>query len=701
MNLIEYKQLLLEEFAVSSEVNLSPQSSEFIDFAINMLNDTEEVFDLEVSYLQMKDQFNRKILIDGYAYEEADKSFSLFISKFNGEEEITTITKTEIETYLKNMQNFIESALSRFIQKNTESSSEGNQIAERLYRLFHDQRIAKFKLYIITNCVLSDRVKTINYNDIYDKKVEANVWDLNRFYESDQNNRIKEQIYIDFTKYHSGKGIPAIKAFDGGENEYTAYLAVISGELLASLYDEYGSRLLEGNVRSFLSASGKVNKGIKETILKSPKYFFTYNNGIATTASSIETVKTDEGLEIIGVNDLQIINGGQTTASLLNTKINHKNETRLDEIFVPMKLTVIKSDNFSQMVENISRTANSQNKVSDADFFSNSSFHIRIEQLSKEHLAPAVNGNQYQTVWFYERARGSYKQEQMKLSKANREKFMLKHPKKQLITKTDLAKYMNSFYQMPHSVSRGAQKNMKNFADKIEKVINGNDANINEYFYKSVISNAIIFKDLENEIKKSEWFPSGSGYRANIITYTISKLYYLIEKQYPNKGLNFELIWSKQKVYPELKRVLSDLAKITFDYITSDKRLIMNISEWCKKEDCWKGYQSVQYILPNYFSTTLMDLVQIKEKQNKAKKNQRFVDTINAEIDVVNLGSLYWEKLMIRAKDMKICNIIEEADLRIAINMEKTGKTPNSIQAKRLMQFRSKCSSEGIDIENL
>ena len=118
---------------------------------------------------------------------------------------------------------------------------------------------------------------------------------------------------------------------------------------------------------------------------------------------------------------------------------------------------------------------------------------------------------------------------------------------------------------------------------KIDKVINGNDENINEYFYKSIISNAIIFKDLESEIKKSEWFPSGSGYRANIITYTIAKLYYLIEKQYPNKGINFELIWLKQKVYPELKRVLMDLAKMTFNYITSDKRLVMNISEWCKR----------------------------------------------------------------------------------------------------------------------
>ena len=228
--------------------------------------------------------------------------------------------------------------------------------------------------------------------------------------------------------------------------------------MLASIYDEFGSRLLEGNVRSFLSASGKVNKGIKETILKTPKYFFTYNNGIATTASEIKTEMTENGLEIVAIKDLQIINGGQTTASLLNTKINYEKDTHLEDIFVAMKLTVITSDDSAKMIENISRCANSQNKVSDADFFSNSPFHVRFEQLCKQYPAPAINGNQYQTHWFYERARGSYKQEQMKLTKAQRDKFALLNPKNQVITKTDLAKFMNSYYQLPQEVSKGAQR---------------------------------------------------------------------------------------------------------------------------------------------------------------------------------------------------------------------------------------------------
>lgn len=700
MNVQEYKQLLLDDFTASAEANQTSPSQEFIYFAVDMFNDTEEVYDMIPCYFQGVGQNGRKILIDGYAYEESDKSYTFFVSKFDMSDDLVTITQTEIDGYVKAMSAFVENSLNRYIQKNTDISCEGNQVADTLWRRYNAGAVSKFKFYILTNSILSERVKTIKDKNLLEKTVEINVWDIQRFYNTDVNNRQKEPIYIDICKYCNGKGIPAIKAFDDGE-EYTSYLAVIPGELLATIYDEFGSRLLEGNVRSFLSASGKVNKGIKETILKTPKYFFTYNNGIATTASDIETRLTDNGLEIISIKDLQIINGGQTTASLLNTKINYKNETHLEDICVAMKLTVIKSNDFSKMVENISRCANSQNKVSDADFFSNSAFHVRFEQLCKQNPAPAVNGNQYQTHWFYERARGSYKQEQMKLTKAQRDKFGLLNPKTQLITKTDLAKFMNSYYQLPHQVSKGAQKNMKAFAEKVLKIEESSMDNINEYFFKQAIALAIIFRTLESDISKSEWFPEGSGYRANIVTYTIAKLFYSLEKQCKKSQLDFNLIWNKQRVYPELKRVLNEIAKLTFDYINRPDRMLMNISEWCKKDDCWKGFQEVPYTLPEYFVSTLLSAGEAKDIQREAKKDQRLTNQINAENKVVELTAAYWERLMNKAKEFGICNVIEEGDLRIAIRMEKTGRPPNSVQAKRLLQFREKCSKEGIDIENI
>ena len=704
MKLEDYKEILDDDFKASADANGTSPSQEFINFAVNIFNDAEEVMDMNQCYFEMTNTNNRrKMMIDGYAYDEADRSYTFFIAKYDNSSTINTIIKTEIDSYIKYMEAFIQGALSGFIQANSDVSSEGNQIADTLDRRFKNQNVSKFKFYIITNCILSDRVINIKEFSIYDMKVDVQVWDLQKFFNCDNNYRQKEPIFIDVCKHNDGKGLPAIEAFNDEDADYIAYLAVIPGTLLAEIYDEYGSRLLEGNVRSFLSASGKVNKGIKETILKSPKYFFTYNNGIATTASEITTNLTKNGLEITSIKDLQIINGGQTTASLLNTKINYKNETHLEEIFVPMKLTVIKpgAEDSSKLIENISRCANSQNKVSDADFFSNNPFHIQFEKLCRENPAPYVNGNQYSTYWFYERARGSYKQEQMKLTRAERKKFELLHPRSQLISKTDLAKYLNSYYQLPQSVSKGSQKNMKEFAVIITKLEDLSKDNINVYFFKTAISLAIMFKTLEKEISKSYWFPQGSGYRANIVTYTIAKLFYCLSKQAPNSSLNFNLIWEKQRLYPELLKVLLDLAEKTYKFINRSDRVLMNISEWCKKDECWKKYQNEEYKLPEYFLLTLSSKIDEKNEKTNAYKDQKLTSQVNDEIFVVNLGSEYWNRLMQKAKSMRLCTLIDESDLNIAIKMDKTSKIPNPSQCKRLLKFRKKCSDEGIDVDNI
>jgi len=701
MDLKEYRIMLNEEFNAQAEVSASSPENEFISYIIDMFNENEEVYDLIPCYVNMTGQFNRKIQIDGYAYEEADKSFTLIFSRFENTDDISTVTKTEIDSYVRAMEAFVDNSLSRFIQKNTDFSFEGNAVAEDLSRRFSNGDIQKFKFYIITNDLLSDKVKTYHSKDLSGKPTEVIIWDIEKMYNSDASAREKEPISIDVTKYCNGAGLPCIKAFGGENEEYTAYLAVIPGTMLSAIYEEYGSRLLEGNVRSFLSTTGKVNKGIKETILKTPKYFFTYNNGIATTASDIEIQQTENGLFITRINDLQIINGGQTTASLTNAKINHKNEAHLEDVYVAMKLTVVTGDNAQIMVEKISRYANSQNKVSDADFFSNSPFHVRFEQLSKTYLAPAVNGKQYQTSWFYERARGSYKQEQMKMTKAAREKFALRNPKNQLITKTDLAKYLNTLYCMPHAVSKGAQKNMKIFADIITDFTKHSDDVINEYFFKQSIAAAIMFKELDSEIKYADWFPKGSGYKANIVTYSIAKLCYIIKERHKGLELDFEKIWNRQTMYPELRRELSRLSKVTYDFITSPTRIQQNVTEWCKYEECWKRMQALDYDLSTELISTLISKDEVESKKHAAKKEMKMKNNIDSEVMVVNLGSRYWEKLLNIARERKIVNMIEEGDLNLAINFERTGRVPNSVQAKRILAFREKCSSEGIDIDNI
>ncbi len=82
-----------------------------------------------------------------------------------------------------------------------------------------------------------------------------------------------------------------------------------------------GGRLLEGNVRSFLSLRSTVNKDIRATILKDPEHFFVYNNGIAVT---VEDMTLNDKGKLLKATDFQIINGGQTTASLARAVYSDK-----------------------------------------------------------------------------------------------------------------------------------------------------------------------------------------------------------------------------------------------------------------------------------------------------------------------------------------------------------------------------------------
>ena len=320
--------------------------------------------------------------------------------------------------------------------------SIGNRLRIDYVSSGEDQSIDKIKLYIVSDKVLSNRVNSTDEKEFLGKHVELNVWGIERFYDLYKSGHTKEPILIDTNNFNLKEGIPCIKAEMSSNTNYDAYLAIVPGQFLNDIYLKYGSRLLEGNIRAFLSTRGKINKGIRETIKNDPTKFFTYNNGIACTASDIKL--SNDGHYITELTDLQIINGGQTTASLSSAYL--KDKLSLDNIFVPMKVTVVKtSEDYDGMIQNIAKFANSQNKVTDADLFSNHPFHRAFEDLSKKILCPAKPGSLYGTYWYYERSRGKYEQELFKLQKkSERDNFFKKYPKDQVIKKEELAKYFNT-----------------------------------------------------------------------------------------------------------------------------------------------------------------------------------------------------------------------------------------------------------------
>jgi hypothetical protein len=693
MNLEDFRNGWVGDLRVAAEANQSDPHSEFVIDAVDQLQEAEEVENVELGYFEGIGPKGTKLMTDGYAFDSVDKSCVVLISDFSNSDSLETLTSTDIDRLYNNMRYLVEAALNGYIVNNKfEESSIGYTFAIEAKRMFDNGEISKFRFYILTDKKLSERVKNIQKEPINGKKVDLNAWDINRFFLLYSSTQGKEEIEIDSSIVEGG-GIPYVSATDG--DDYSAYLAVVPGKFLADIYLQYGSRLLEGNVRSFLSIRGKVNKAIRGTILQEPDMFFAYNNGIAATASEIET-STENGKQLITkIKDMQIINGGQTTASIANAVIQDK--ATLDNIYVPMKLSVVNHEKAKEMIPTISRSANSQNKVDEADFFSNHPYHVRIEEYSRRVLAPPIDGNQYQTTWFYERARGQYVQEQMKLTRSERNRYQLKNPKTQLLRKVDVAKFINSYEQKPHIVSRGAQFNMRNFAESISKQWSPTDQNtsFNEYYFKKLIALAILFKSTERIVSAQQWYQETKAYRANVVTYSIAVIMNQIEKKHPNKTIDFLKIWNTQSISPELEAQLVITTREVFDFITRDDRTTLNVTQWCKKEDCWKRAQSFNFTLTDEFAETLVNTDAEQEEKEIAQKDQKVSNQITAEIELINLGADYWKKVLEFGRNDRLLSEMEDGLLSVAANFDTTGRVPSDKQAKLIMQIRNRLFDEG------
>lgn len=690
MDLKEYRELILGEIRLEANINISDITSEFIRYVSNILIEAEEFDDFTETYFETTGKNRRKIQIDGFTFDEVDKTCVILISDFTNDNELITMNSSEIDKLYSRMESFIKNSVNGYIREKCEESTEGYGFARIIEERISE--ILKFRFYIITDKILSDRIKFIKKEPILNKPVELNIWDISRLYNIAKSKMKKESISISLDEYVKG-GLPCILAVDYEEERYKSYLTAIPGNVLANLYIKYGSRLLEGNVRSFLSVRGKVNKQIRSTILNNPSMFFAYNNGIAATATEAKCEVSKKGLVIKSLKNLQIINGGQTTASIANAVLQDKKD--VSNVVVPMKLSIVDNSKAEEIIPIISRCANSQNKVDEADFFSNHPYHIRMEEYSRKVFAPAIDGNQYQTIWFYERARGQHTQEQMKLTKAERKKYLLKNPKSQVIKKVDLAKYINTYEGYPYFVSRGAQTNMREFARMIDKQWNASDSFFNEYYYKKTIALAIIFRGTEKIVSNQEWYKEIKSYRANIVTYTVAILFHYIRKKLPEYTIDFKRIWNEQKIYSSLEKQLVILSKEIFEFITRKDRLTLNVTEWCKKEICWQKALQEKWTISKEFLLTLVEKDNEKQEMKSEAKNRKVEDELSVELEVINLGANYWKKLLEWGIDRGILNSMEKSILKIASNIDKIGKMPSAKQCNVLLKIKDKAYDEG------
>lgn len=691
MELNEFRKDYLETVKMVAAAESAGTAATFVKTVLadlqdlNVISDFEECFDMG--------RYGRKAYrVDAYSFDDYDCSMSIILADFDGGDDPETLTLTDAKGLFEKIHSFLDGSLNGNFRHEMEISTPAYDLVERIVHL--ENSIRKYRFFIITDRSMSEKISTLEQGEINGVPIEFNIWDMQRLYRVVSTGDGHEPVEIDFMKL-TEKGLPCLEASDASTDDVKCFLCVIPGNVLADLYDTYGSVLLEGNVRSFLQVKGNVNKNIRKTILEadgeSKRMFFAYNNGISATATRVDIRNDNGGSFVTAINNLQIVNGGQTTASLSNTRF--KDKADLSGIFVQMKLTVIPDHEQAQvLIPKISRGSNSQNKVSDADFFSNHEFNIRMQQISRRIYAPAVNGLQYETHWFFERSRGQYDQEQSKMTQAEKKKYQMQNPKEQKITKTDIAKYQNTWREYPYFVSLGAQKNFTKFANFVVEDWDKDDVQFNEQYYRNTVVIAIMFKCVDKMVPKQSWYEM--GYKANIVVYTLSYLHFLLKKQFPSCELNMKYIWDKQSVPEKLYDELVRMAEFVFRHITDENRPISNVTEWCKKEQCWITLKAKDYSLDNAIAEFLIDREEIKREKSSGRRDQVMVNGIQVQAEVVSKGQEYWESALAWGKERKLLNEIETSFLFAATKMNM-GRIPSEKQCQRIVNIEAKLIDEG------
>ncbi|MFR4263677.1 AIPR family protein [Faecalibacterium prausnitzii] len=520
-----------------------------------------------------KDSENMKL--DGYAFSEYFRSLTLLVSKYQAKPNPEKIKKTEIDKLRKKVLKFYKTCGTNDFEA-LEESSDGYQAYKFIKG--HKADIETVNIILLTND------ETIRYipDDVHYGKITVrfDVWDIERLYQSVLGGTaVERQLVIKLKKKYGGS-LPLIKV--KGDNEiYDCYIGVISGELLARIYETEGQDLIQKNVRSFLQAIGKVNKGIKVSLANEPQMFMAYNNGISTIAESIAIDESRSNGDIVNITEItgwQIVNGGQTTASIYNA---YKAKLPLEQVNVQIKLSVIKQkDRAEEIIHNISKYANSQNKINMSDFNANDAYHVKMERLSRATPIPVAKGKSTD-YWFYERARGQYLVElNRQPTAAAKKEFKSRCPKNRCISKTVAAKCVMTYRGYPDIVSKGLETSFIYFSDMVSK---GEVPEPSEQSYIEMIAKVILFNSCDEIIKNLKF----GGFKAQQDYYTVA----LFGKYYSDLFNPLE-IWNRQSINAETAKTIEELAYFVWNHFQNPTVPGVNIGQWCKKEECWELLQA-------------------------------------------------------------------------------------------------------------
>lgn len=664
------------------------QEQLFTQIALDLLSDGGETENAYLAYDEKALGTKKQHKINGYALSDNYETVDLFITVYLGEDSsIQKTTKDKIDQAVTRITNFFRKAVYNDYVNEVEESSPIFEFADTLanYKELKDN-LVRVNAIILTNGEYKGDFPPSQTIGGY--KVFCRVIDINYLYNISEQSRVSIEICFE----DDGIKVPCLIA-ETESDEYQAYIAIIPGQGLANLYERFGARLLEQNVRSFLQFAGKINKGIRNTIMNEPHMFLAFNNGIAATADHIELDAS--GRYISKISNLQIVNGGQTTASIYHTW--KKDKADISNIFVPLKLSVIKNEKeFSGIVSQISRYANTQNKVNDADFTANNPFLIELEKLSRYILTPTTERNNIQTNWFFERARGQYKNIRQKdgFTKSRQKQFDLKYPKWQMFTKVELAKYVNAYQEVwegrrlvigPHIVVRGNEKNYAQFIN------NNTQKKINSIYFEDTVAKIILFKAAE---KLYGVKPNNIGEMRNaVVPYAIALLGHLT-----NYRLDLYKIWKNQVISDSLSQFMYELMKKLNQFII-DNSPSSHYIEWAKKEECWTKIKDAVW------SVNIADIEADMADDAQMAKRQAVAETADEkeqqqyEIELLkSIPHKLWREIETWGKESGFLSINQQTTAFEMAGRVKFNRAINEFERSKAMRVYDIVCAENIDL---
>lgn len=576
-NLKDYLSVLeLETAQTMQEEQIGNREEAFTHYVLSQIATKVSSENYVVCHASIKNSADN-YLGEIFAYNESSNQevLTLFYTIYSTDNmDVKVLNDSDVQYAWQRLQGFYDRAI-RNAAADMDESNPAYEVCKMIDDHKNDYKTIRF--YILSNCVIKKSApKKIR---IRDKETDSNIWELNKLFGNLTNTADHVEIDIDFENDDDYQyKIPYIQMESTDHNEYKCLLMMFPGKLLYKLYKKWNTDLLLYNVRYWLTFKKTkrkhTNADIRDTLRNNPQMFLAYNNGITAIASEVDLAPMGDATQVgemqagvITSNDMvssgllkaihnfQIVNGGQTTASIFRAKDSEPAAINLSGVFVQVKLIVIGAkQNVNELASKISRSSNSQNAVKDSDFSVSEQFNTKFQELSRTVKIPSDRGDI--AYWFYERIRGQFDEERSRIKRKDQmEAFLTKYPKPNRFTKEILAIVHKSWDQQPSEAVKGAGTTYDTF---ISEIINSGEVPDENYF-KTSIALLIIYNYLKAR-KENRNYKNG---KAPVIAYSMAYLHYITFEDLPLLD-----IWERQDLTDDMKEALDMIAELMFKQLS-------------------------------------------------------------------------------------------------------------------------------------